>query len=257
MPILMYHGISNAKRHNGHPYYETTTSPDVFAKQLSFLKQNGYKSIMLNELPAALEKPAEPDAKPFVITFDDGLLDFFVTGFPILKANGFSATVFLPAGLMGGKLAGQNVMSWGDAKRLSAEGVVFGSHSLTHPVLVKVDKPKLLYEISQSKKLISKELGQETVDFSFPYAFPEHDSIFIRLLKESLSKFGYRRGLTTRIGRTTFSDSPFLFKRLPINDHDDLCLLRAKLEGGYDWMYRKQLFIKKINMKLIKKILDV
>jgi peptidoglycan/xylan/chitin deacetylase (PgdA/CDA1 family) len=236
VPILMYHGISYAKRNGGHPYYETTTTPEMFAQQVAFLKENGYKSIGLNELAAALEKPAEPDAKPVVITFDDGLLDFYVTGLPILKANGFSATVFLPAGLMGKELAGQPIMNWDHARLLAAAGVRCGSHSATHPKLSEVSRSQLEREISESKNLIESALGIEIQSFSYPYAFPEHDTHFIKMLADLLETHGYSFGVTTSIGRASRRDKKLFLRRLPVNDYDDNLFLKAKLLGAYDWL---------------------
>lgn len=245
VPILMYHGISHAKRHNGHPYYETTTSPVVFAEQLGYLKSNGYKTIGLKDLPAFFSGQVGQAEKHVVITFDDGLMDFCVTGFPILKEHGFSATVFLPAGLMGGKLAGQDVMSWVDAKRLSEEGVVFGSHSLTHPKLIELKRTELEFEVRKSKNLIEAELGKEADTFSYPYAFPEQSPTHVRFLEKILIESAYKTGVTTAIGRSSRNDRTLFLKRLPVNDHDDMRFFKAKLEGGYDWLHAGQRMFKK------------
>jgi peptidoglycan/xylan/chitin deacetylase (PgdA/CDA1 family) len=245
----MYHGISNAKHNGTHPYYETTTSPAIFAQQIGFLKENSYQAIGLSELPAVLAGLANRGKKYVVITFDDGLLDFCVTGFPILKAHGFSATVFLPAGLMGGKLAGKDVMSWADARALSVEGVAFGSHSLTHPKLAELARSELLGEIRESKEKIMNELGRETILFSYPYAFPEHNTHFIRTMEALLAECGYKFGVTTIIGRSSIRDHHFFLKRIPINDYDDTRFLRAKIEGGYDWLHTAQLNFKKYRVE--------
>ena len=34
-------------------------------------------------------------------------------------------------------------------------------------------------------------------------------------------------------------------KRIPINSGDDLAFFKSKLEGGYNWLYLPQLFIKR------------
>jgi peptidoglycan/xylan/chitin deacetylase (PgdA/CDA1 family) len=246
IPILMYHGISDDKLNSIHPYYETTTSPAIFARQMGFLKENGYQAIGLEELPATLSGQVNRGRKCVVITFDDGLLDFCVTGFPILKAHGFSATVFLPAGLMGGKLAGQDVMSWADARALSVEGVAFGSHSLTHPKLIGLKSAELVGEIAKSREKIMNELRREVIYFSFPYAFPEQNKPFVKTLANLLKNSGYRAGVTTKIGRGSREDNPLFLKRLPINDYDDISLFKAKIEGGYDWLHAGQNIFKKI-----------
>jgi peptidoglycan/xylan/chitin deacetylase (PgdA/CDA1 family) len=236
VPILMYHGISHTKRHGVHPYYETTTSPSVFSQQMKFLKENGYQAIGLDALADVWAGPAHQGIRYVVITFDDGLLDFYVTAHPILRGYGFPATVFLSAGLMRGKLAGQDVMSWGDAKALASNGVAFGSHSLTHPKLVDADRVELEKEVRQSKNIIESQLGVEVDSFSYPYAFPEHNRPFVDHLEKLLGQSGYRRGVTTIIGRSSRHDRRFFLKRLPMNDYDDISFLDAKLQGGYDWL---------------------
>jgi peptidoglycan/xylan/chitin deacetylase (PgdA/CDA1 family) len=245
----MYHGISNDKLNSTHSYYETTTSPAIFARQMSFLKDNGYQTIGLEELPAILSGQVNRRQKCVVITFDDGLLDFCMAGFPILKAHGFSATVFLPAGLMGRKLAGQDVMSWEDARALSAEGVAFGSHSLTHPQLADLHRAEVLEELKKSKEKIMRELGRETILFSYPYAFPEQNTPFVRTMGTLLAECGYKFGVTTIIGRSSIKDHNYFLKRLPINDYDDVRFLRAKIEGGYDWLHYAQYNFKKWTVK--------
>jgi peptidoglycan/xylan/chitin deacetylase (PgdA/CDA1 family) len=244
VPILMYHGISHTKRRGVHPYYETTTSPSVFSRQMKFLKENGYQAIGLDALTDVWAGPAHQRLKYVVITFDDGLLDFFVTAHPILRGYGFSATVFLSAGLMGGKLAGRDVMSWGDAKALANDGVAFGSHSLTHPKLVEADRVELEREVRRSKNIIESQLGVKVDSFSYPYAFPEQNRRFVDYLEKLLGQCGYRRGVTTVIGRSSCHGRPFFLKRLPINDYDEASFFKAKLEGGYDWICALQRFSK-------------
>jgi hypothetical protein len=52
--------------------------------------------------------------------------------------------------------------------------------------------------------------------------------------------------LTTRIGTVAPGDDLFRLKRLPVNSMDDRRLLRAKLEGAYNWLYRLQRYYKRI-----------
>jgi peptidoglycan/xylan/chitin deacetylase (PgdA/CDA1 family) len=246
VPILMYHSISHARRNGVHPYYETATSPAVFARQIGFLKENGYQVIGLEELPAVFSGHPNRGKKYVVITFDDGLLDFCVTANPILKKHAFSATVYLPAGLMGEKLAGQDVMCWKDARAMTAEGITFGSHSLTHPKLIELKLSALENEIRKSKDIIEVELGQEVNTFSYPYAFPEQDKPFVQCLRKLLTVCGYKTGVTTIIGISSSNDRNVFLKRVPINDYDDLQFFKAKLEGGYDWLHAGQRIFKRV-----------
>jgi peptidoglycan/xylan/chitin deacetylase (PgdA/CDA1 family) len=199
----------------------------------------------LGHIPNAFSDSAARTKKYAVITFDDGLYDFYANAAPILKNNSMEATVFLPAGLMGQQLAGQAVMHWDHARELSEMGITFGSHSMTHPKLAELGSTYLIHEIRTSKEKIESELGQKIDSFSYPYAFPEQDRSFVRSLKKLLTDCGYKYGVTTIIGRSSISDNRFFLKRLPVNDHDDIKFLKAKLEGAYDWLHFVQSISKK------------
>lgn len=245
VPILMYHGIGGMQKKGSHPYYETATSPEVFAAHMAFLKGNGYRVVGLNELAGIFSNPGRCTEKCVVITFDDGLADFKTGALPVLTRYGFSATVFLPAGLMGQKVNGQACMTWDQVRESAAKGITFGSHSLTHPELTELDASGLEHEIRHSKEKIESELGQGIDSFSYPYAFPEQDAEFLKRYEAALNRSGYRTGVTTIIGAASPKDNRYFLKRLPVNEHDDLLFFKAKLEGGYDWLHAAQKMFKK------------
>lgn len=249
IPILMYHGISSTMV-NSHPYYETNTSPKTFQKQIKYLKENSYLSIDLDDAVDLFSSNRKLSKKYVIITFDDGLLDFYLTAFSILKHFDFTATVFLPAGLMGQNFINQPIMSWKNASELSSAGVTFGSHTVNHPKLIELKPDKVLNEIMQSKHLIEEKLDVDVNFFSYPYAFPEHNKPFIEKLGILLNDSGYQAGVTTKIGRAAKEDNLLFLKRLPINEFDDIPFFKAKLEGGYDWLYPYQHLFKKIKGRL-------
>ena len=236
VPILMYHGIADLQKKGRHPYYETATSPGVFAEQMDFLKRNDYRMVGLNNLPGIFAGPDRGIGKCVVVTFDDGLADFITGALPVLNRHGYSATVFLPAGLMGRQVNGQACMTWDQVRDSAANGITFGSHSLTHPKLTELDASGLEHEIRHSKEKIESELRQGIDSFSYPYAFPEQDAEFLKRYEAALGRSGYRSGVTTIIGAAAANDNRYFLKRLPVNEHDDLRFFKAKLEGGYDWL---------------------
>jgi peptidoglycan/xylan/chitin deacetylase (PgdA/CDA1 family) len=245
VPILMYHGIGGLQKKGSHPYYETATSPEVFAAHMAFLKEDGYRAVGLNGLAGLFSNPERSIEKCVVITFDDGLADFRAAALPVLNRHGFSVTVFLPAGLMGQEVNGQACMTWDEVRESAAKGITFGSHSLTHPKMVDLTPPELEREIRGSKEKIEGELGQGIDSFSYPYAFPEQDAGFLKRCKELLVKSGYRSGVTTIIGAAAAKDNRYFLKRLPVNEYDDIRFFKAKLEGGYDWLHAFQKVLKK------------
>ncbi len=72
IPILMYHSITDQDESSAHPYYRTKTSPDVFAAQLKYLHESGYRTCSWRDAIHQLQEELRSAAKLVVITFDDG-----------------------------------------------------------------------------------------------------------------------------------------------------------------------------------------
>lgn len=252
IPILMYHSINN---HVGttHPYYETNTTPEMFTRHMEFLNGNGYSAVGLEEALQSLSA-GEDAANCVVITFDDGFRDFYSVAYPILREFGFVATVFLTTGLINDQRLqwkGADLMTWAEVRELQTLGIRFGSHTVNHPELERLDEKQIDREVGQSKQTLEDKFGVPIKSFAYPYAFPEHNSAFTKRLAESLENHGYENGVSTVIGRARSCDNPFFLPRLPVNSWDDLRLFQAKLEGGYDWLHLPQSIYKKVRHHML------
>ncbi|MCH8125458.1 polysaccharide deacetylase family protein [candidate division KSB1 bacterium] len=84
IPVFVYHSVE----------------PLSFESQLKFLKQNGYKTLVGNELFSCLSGKEQIQEKSIVLTFDDGLATLFSTAYPLLKKYGFRAICFIIPGLI-------------------------------------------------------------------------------------------------------------------------------------------------------------
>ncbi len=247
MPILMYHSVSHGSEPYVHPYYGVVTAPDIFNAQMRLLKESGFRVITLDEAMARLCSgnfdSTTGNDRCAVITFDDGYLDFYSHAYPILEGYGFHATVFLPTSYIAHerkRFKGRDCMVWKEVQELNARGVTFGSHTVTHPHLETLGRDDIMTELLRSKETIEDKLGHAVHGFSYPFGFPDYDSEFRLMIKDSLMQCGYRYGVTTRIGTQTRREDRYLAKRIPVNSSDDTKLLAAKLNGGYDWMYPVQ-----------------
>lgn len=137
-------------------------------------------------------------------------------------------------------------MTWDEVRTLAAEGIHFGSHTVSHLKLYDLGWPQIESELALSKETLEHELGREITTFAYPFAYPQADREFTGKFENLLRKTGYRCNVTTRIGRAQLDDDPFSLRRLPMNSYDDTTLLRAKLEGSYDWLARPQSIVKKV-----------
>jgi peptidoglycan/xylan/chitin deacetylase (PgdA/CDA1 family) len=246
VPILMYHSISENLFGKSHPYSHINTSPDIFLQQMRCLRQAGYRTIGLCELMDGLGCGKDL-SKTVVITFDDGYQDFITDAMPVLKQCGFTATVFLATGRIqqtSMRFEGVDYLTWREVRELHVEGIQFGSHTVTHPDLRCLGPEQIEYELGYSKEVIEQKLGVAINSFAYPFAFPEENTNFTRLLLDELENQGFENGVTTILGRASLHHNRFFLPRLPVNSWDDQSFFRAKLEGGYDWLHWPQWFNK-------------
>ena len=169
--VLMYHAIADAPG-------PTSIDSATFRDQMNILSERGYEPVSLRDLAAWHGGRATLPARAVVITFDDGFADFAEHAAPILLARGWSATVFLPTGRLGGKEDWEGadeparpLMTWVQVEELAARGIDFGAHSVRHTDLTKLGPGDLEREIRQSSKDIESHLGQVPVSFAPPYGY--------------------------------------------------------------------------------------
>lgn len=253
IPILMYHSIADKDETGVHPYYRTTTTPAMFALHMKHLSDYGYSTINVAEAVKFLQN-GSLTKKCAVITFDDGYSDFYRHAFPTLSRYHFSATVFVPTAYIGTRpvqFKGKDCLTWNEVRELRNHGISFGSHTVTHPRLTSLDASAVKSEILNSKQTLEDNLGESVDSFAYPFAFPEANLSFVRMLRDTLINAGYHQGVSTRIGMARPQEDCYFLRRLPMNSLDDIPLFEAKLQGRYDWLYKLQYASKLIRAKVV------
>lgn len=255
VPVLMYHSISDDTEPQVKSYYKIVTNPKRFAEQMAWLAELGYRGVSLRQALTAL-KCGDTLEQPLVaITFDDGFQDFYLQAWPALAKCGFTATMYLPTGFIGSPsrrrwFRGRPCLTWSEVRELSAQGVQFGSHTVSHPKLYQLSWREIAEELRQSKDRIEQELRTKVNSFAYPYAYPQEDIVFSKRIAEMLCEQGYEHCATTIVGRMRADDDPFRMKRLPANSDDDRALFAAKLAGAYDWMGKPQAWLRRVRLLL-------
>ena len=247
VPVLTYHSISENLFGKVHPYHHINTPVSIFSLQMRWLRQAGYRTISLCELMNGFETTQDL-SKTVVLTFDDGYQDFYTDAFPILKQCGFTATVFLATDRIRDesvRVEGADYLTWNEVRELQTEGMTFGSHSVTHADLRSLGPEQIDYELGYSKESIEQRIGAQVESFSYPFALPEEDGDFIRYLADTLGKHGLFEWCLFRDRKSQAEGYTFLpsatFRQFL--GRRGTCL-KAKLEGGYDWLHWPQWFYK-------------
>ena len=209
VPILCYHRFAKTCKSN------LCISEKTFAKQMEYLKKNGYHTIHLSDLMEFLNYKTAIPSKSVIITLDDGYQSIYEFAYPLLKRYGYTATLFIYTDFIE---ASRNALTWNQLRKLKAAGFEIASHSISHADLTK----KLPYENDQtywsritqefinSKKIIDRELNQDTQFFAYPYG--NYNQQILGLF----SKAGYKLGLTIRNGGNSFFANPLTLKRSQI-----------------------------------------
>jgi peptidoglycan/xylan/chitin deacetylase (PgdA/CDA1 family) len=187
--ILLYHQIARISAECDPRGLDIP--PKSFENHMRYLYRAGFRCLRLEEAAHYLQKNGSQPSKTFVLTFDDGFQDLYYTVMPILNKFGFTATIFLVAGRVGcesnwnGKRGKSSapLLSWRQARELAQAGFSFGSHTVTHQMLTRLDDKRARHEIVESKKMIEEQLGYEVNFFSYPYS--NNDSRIRRIVAES------------------------------------------------------------------------
>ncbi|MBW1900483.1 MAG: polysaccharide deacetylase family protein [Deltaproteobacteria bacterium] len=214
VPILTYYGFSRNKTG------ELIVSEGAFNEQMKYLKENGYDVITLDQLLDFLDFKSQIPKKSVVITFDDGWRSLYDIAFPVLKRNGFPATLFIYTDFIGGTKA----LSWEQVDELAKNGFDVQSKTMTHRDLTKLNKGEsfkeyfktVQRELSQSKKIIEKQLGRKCKYMAYPYGVTNN------LATALVKKEGYRAAFTIKRGSNPFYVDNYRINRSVIHGSDNM-----------------------------------
>ncbi len=208
-PILVYHQIVPDEASledvpiSARPY---CLSRKRFIEQLDFLFNRGYKGIAISEVYGFKGNPVVG------ITFDDGLeSDYFIT-FPELNKRMLIATFYIVTDYVGKR----GYMNWEQIKELKRSGMEIGSHSMTHPCLLDLDRNTLLQELTYSKEEIEDRLGEHVESFGVPYGFVNQKVV------ETIFEAGYTNVCTSKTELADCTKIPKVYGRYGIRRGDSM-----------------------------------
>ena len=86
-------------------------------------------------------------------------------------------------------------LSWDEVRELAQNGIEFGAHTKTHPVLTTLEDPEWVFdEISGSKERLDQELGQTTPHFCYP------NGDWNETVLNAVERCGFQTAVTTKPG---------------------------------------------------------
>jgi len=107
----------------------------------------------------------------------------------------------------------KDILEWEDIKFMKDNGITFGAHTMTHPILTNISLEEARREICDSKKIIEERIGEEVRLFAYPNgARNDFNQGIIDILKNN-----YFSCACTMIDGADNSN-PFALRRVCIND---------------------------------------
>jgi len=228
LAILMYHKVDELRP--GVRYPGNYVAPRAFEQQMDALTMWGYRTISLEQwLDYRDGRLTSLPARPLVVTFDDGYTCFDRNAWPVMRARGMRATVFLVASQIGGynewdrDEVREPLLGAERIRTLQAEGVHFGSHSYTHPALAKIDPVRARDELVRLRRQVAYVLGRGVDTLAYPFSNQN------RAVREMAREAGYRCAVRGK-GRMNWKRTdPLGLRRIKVEPETSIDQLRRTL----------------------------
>ena len=227
LAILMYHKVD--KIHPGTRYPGNHVLPEAFDEQLAALERWNYQTITLDQWIAYKEKRAGLPRRPIIITFDDGYSSTYHTAWPILRRHGFTATVFLVAGLIGktnewdADERQEPLLNVEEIREMQSDAITFGSHTQSHRALTKISREEASRELEGSRKNLELLLARPVTSLCYPFAKQN------RIVRGLVRQAGYTTAVIGRGGTNRVWTDQYALRRIKIDTSTTIDELSRKL----------------------------
>jgi peptidoglycan/xylan/chitin deacetylase (PgdA/CDA1 family) len=244
VPILAYHQVAES----GAGDYPWTVTPTAFAAHMEALAQEGCAVVSLDHF---VDQLVHGRVAPYtvVLTFDDGFRGVWLHAQPILKRYGFTATLFLATGFMGGpnfpwvqKWLRHGAdhdewrpLQWSEVREMNAAGLSIGSHTVSHPHLGRCSPDDMAREVKMSRMHIQRYTGVCATSFAYPGGIQEYGD-HSEITRAVVQGAGYRCAVVSELGRNGPDADPLRLRRLGMGVEDSAALVKAKVLGAYSWV---------------------
>lgn len=137
------------------------------------------------------------------------------------------ATIFSQLPIEPGSDAGNHMVAWEMVKEMSDYGIEFGSHTVNHPILTRLEGNQLKYELEESKRAIEEHTGKPCVSIAYPVGGAESFDIRVSKMVESL---GYSIGCSYISGENPLNSlEPFGLRRLHVEHYTSFDQFKAQI----------------------------
>lgn len=225
VPIIMYHSILKDPKRLG----EYVIAPSQFEEDLKFLKDNGYTTIVMQELIDYVYSGGTLPERPVILTFDDGYYNNYLYAYPLLKTYNQKAVISIIGKYTDlytdnpDENANYSHVTWGNVEEMKNSGLVeIQNHSYDlHTVDKKRNGSKrnkgetleeyertLNLDIGKLQKEFSDRLGYTPTTYTYPFGSISLESVDI------IKNMGFKATLSCESGMNKITRNPDALYRL-------------------------------------------
>lgn len=156
LPVLMYHSINSREKKAG----DYVITPEALRSDLLWLREQGYQTVVVQDLINYVETGTPLPKKPVMITFDDGYYNNYLNAFPILQELRMKAVISIiisetdKYSQLDENRENYSHLTWEQINEMMNSGLIeFQSHSYS------------LHKNRGSRKGIGKKKGESTEEY--------------------------------------------------------------------------------------------
>ncbi|MGH9508343.1 MAG: polysaccharide deacetylase family protein [Terriglobales bacterium] len=168
---------------------------------LQAVQRHGWSEIRSRLVAAAGKPEVGPDAEAAVE---------FLKHMPAQRREQILAPVLADAGCADRN--GDSMMTWDQVQTMSREGIPFGAHTVTHPLLTYEEPADVERELTAAKAKIESVLGRPVEAFAYP------NGDWNPAVRQAVEAVGYRCAFQVRRGWHSPGDDIFSIRRVFIHD---------------------------------------
>ena len=165
IPILCYHQIRNWLPSDSKRAKDYIVPVENFREQMKSLADNGYHTILPDQLDGYLLRGAALPTKPVMISFDDTRMEQYTIAREELSKYGYKGVFFI----MTVALNKPGYMTSEEVKNLADEGNIIGSHTWDHSNVKNYVGEDWIKQVDKPSQELERLTGKPIKYFAYPF----------------------------------------------------------------------------------------
>jgi peptidoglycan/xylan/chitin deacetylase (PgdA/CDA1 family) len=166
IPVVTYHHISD----NVDNFSRNLVLPEInFNAQLDYLVEKNFKTYTFHDLKAIASGKMKAQENSVILTFNGGY-DNAYTAAQHLNGKGLKGVFFITTD----KIGQEGFLDWRQVKKMRSWGMEIGSQGVNGVNLAASTDFYITDEVTRSKEIIEKELGEAIVSFAYSAGYTKN-----------------------------------------------------------------------------------